>query len=179
MRKLFKTALVYLLIVLATVTLAKAGGGRKVLLEWLTPEEMYSRYQKEPRPVLVDVYTDWCHFCKVMDNKTWKNDSVAAYVNSHFYAVKINAENKQPYNWMGEQYEYDAHYKVNKLAFKLLQGKMAYPSTVIIPVKGGTDMVQGAFSAKEVELILKFYGDGYNENSTPAQFQRKFKGTWK
>ena len=167
------------LLLLSTLPATMARGDKKPTVEWLTPEEMYSRYTLEKKPIIVDVYTDWCHYCKVMDKTTWQNDSVTAYVNEHFYMVKINAESKEPYSWMGTQFEYDKQYKVNMLAAKLLDGKLSYPSTIFIPVKGDKELIQGAFSAKELEMILKYYGDIYNETTSPERFQKKFKAGWK
>ena len=150
----------------------------KPKIKWLSPTEMSALYEKEKKPILVDVYTNWCHYCKVMDNTTWKNDSVAAYLNSHFYNVKIDAESKTSYLWLGKVFNYDANYKVNNLAVKLLGVNMSYPSTVFIPVKGGSEVVSGAFSAQELEIILKYYGQNKNETTTPEQFQKAFVGVW-
>jgi thioredoxin-related protein len=65
-------------------------------IEWLTLEEAYERNLTEPRKIFVDVYTDWCGWCKKMDKDTFQDEKVAAYVNENYYAVKLNAEsNKQ------------------------------------------------------------------------------------
>ena len=61
-------------------------------IQWLTMEEAYEKTQKEPKKILVDVYTDWCGWCKVMDRGTFRDEKVVAYVNEHYYAVKFDAE---------------------------------------------------------------------------------------
>ena len=160
-------------------TATQAQGKDKKGVGWLTPEEMSVRFAETKLPILVDVFTNWCGFCKVMDKKTWKNDSVAAYVNSHFYTVKIDAESRQPYLWMGTQYNFEERYKANMLAVKLLEGRMSYPSTIIIPEKGEPEIIQGAFTPAELEVVLKYYGGKTNETIPPQQFQKKFKGNWK
>jgi thioredoxin-related protein len=148
-------------------------------VKWITPEELQALASETKKPIIVDVYTSWCYYCKVMDKTTWRNDSVAAYLGSNYYAVKINAENREPYSWEGKNYEYEAKYKVNMLAVKLLGGNMVYPSTVIIPVKGEPEVLKGAFSAKELEMILKYYGDRTNETKSPEEFMKTFSGKWK
>ena len=40
----------------------------------------------------MDIYTDWCGPCKLMDKNTFQNPDVAQYLNNNFYAVKFNAE---------------------------------------------------------------------------------------
>ena len=42
-------------------------------IEWLTLEEAFARNQKAPRKILIDVYTGWCGWCKVMDKKTFSH----------------------------------------------------------------------------------------------------------
>jgi hypothetical protein len=74
---------------------------------------------------------------------------------------------------------YEPKYKVNMLAVKLLGGNMVYPSTVIIPVKGEPEVLKGAFSAQELEMILKYYGDRINETTSPEALMKNFSAKWK
>lgn len=64
-------------------------------INWLSIEEAQARGKKEPKKVFVDVYTNWCGFCKKMDANTFSNPEIIKYVNDHFYAVKLNAESKK------------------------------------------------------------------------------------
>lgn len=152
---------------------------KKAGIDWLNPSELNQKMKVLEKPILVNVFTDWCHYCKLMERQTWKNDSVVAFVNTHFYAVKINAEYKGSYQWFDENFEYLPLYKVNRLAATLLDGQFSYPSTVFIPKKGSNEMIQGAFSAREIELILKYYGEQANETTTPETFQKLFSPKWK
>ena len=63
-------------------------------MKWYTIEEVQALNEKDPKPILVDVYTDWCGWCKVMDRKTFANADVQAYIQENFYPVKFNAEQK-------------------------------------------------------------------------------------
>src|SRR5687768_17162922 len=49
-------------------------------------------WKKDKRKIVIDLYTDWCGWCKVMDAQTFADKKVAEYVNKNFYAVKFNAE---------------------------------------------------------------------------------------
>ncbi|MDE6694218.1 MAG: DUF255 domain-containing protein, partial [Bacteroidales bacterium] len=45
-----------------------------------------------PKKVYIDVYTDWCGWCKRLDATSFANPEIIAYVNSMFLPVKLNAE---------------------------------------------------------------------------------------
>ncbi len=55
-------------------------------------DEVLKKAEKLNRPVFVDVYTDWCGPCKIMDKEIFTKDSVGLFFNEHFLSVKINAE---------------------------------------------------------------------------------------
>ena len=40
----------------------------------------------------MDVYTNWCGPCKLLDKNTFGNKDVADYINANYYAVKFNGE---------------------------------------------------------------------------------------
>ena len=61
-------------------------------INWVSFEEAVQLNEKEPRKFIVDVYTDWCGWCKRMDQTTFKNPEVAQYINEKYWAVKLNAE---------------------------------------------------------------------------------------
>ena len=179
MIKTVRILILVVIIVPLSVLRVFGDGDKKNGVVWMTPEQMESAFAENKKPIIIDVYTDWCHYCRVMDKTTWQNDSVAAYLGSNYYTVKINAENQAPYVWQGTSYKYEPKYKVNMLAVKLLGGNMVYPSLVIIPLKGEPEVLKGAFSAKELEMILKYYGDRTNETKSPEEFMKGFSGKWK
>ena len=79
----------------------KAGSSTSV--NWVTLEEALEKSKKEPRTIMIDVYTDWCGWCKRMDETTFDNSDVASYINKHFYAVKLNAEGEKSLKYIDRQ----------------------------------------------------------------------------
>ena len=103
-------------------------------LNWITIEDAQTLNNKGEKYFLVDVYTDWCVWCKVMDKKTFTNEEVKSFLNDHFYVVKFNAEQKEPLDFRGKTYEWKSAGKrgVNMFAVELLNGRLSYPSLVIM-----------------------------------------------
>ncbi|MEM9920046.1 MAG: thioredoxin fold domain-containing protein [Bacteroidota bacterium] len=84
---------------------AKAPAVGEGKINWVSLEEAQKLTKKEPKKLLVDVYTAWCGPCKMMDRFTFSDDKVADYVNENFYAVKFNGESADPVTFRGKTYE--------------------------------------------------------------------------
>ena len=68
-----------------------AGSGE---LKWMSIEEAEIACKKQPRKIFIDVYTDWCGWCKKMDKSTFRDSLVLKYASEKYYAVKMNAETR-------------------------------------------------------------------------------------
>lgn len=175
-----KVSLVLLnVMVLVVAMLSATAQPKKKGVTWSNAETITGLMQQQPKPIVVDVYTNWCQYCKVMDATTWKNDSVTAYMQEHYYALKLNAEDKNELAWMGNSYAYVSRYKVNELAVALLRGNMVYPSTVIIPPSGEWQVLPGVLKPTELEMVLKYYGTDAWQTMDFLEWQRSFSSTWK
>ena len=73
-------------------------------INWVTIEEAQELTQQEPRKIIMDIYTDWCGWCKKMDKTTFSDEKVVAYVNENFYAVKFNAEADKTFSFKGQEF---------------------------------------------------------------------------
>ena len=73
-------------------------------IKWLSLQEADSLYQKNPKPIFIDVYTDWCGWCKRMDATTFQDDNIAQYLNTNFYPVKLDAETNDSIRFQGKMY---------------------------------------------------------------------------
>ena len=97
--------------------------------EW--GEEAFAAAQRENKPVLLDIGAVWCHWCHVMDRESYENAEVAALVNEHFVAVKVDRD---------ERPDVDSRYQ---LAVSAISGTGGWPLTVFLtpdgkPFYGGT-----------------------------------------
>ena len=152
----------------------------KEKLQWLTLSEAASKMQTEKKPLLIDLYTDWCGWCKVMDKKTYTHQELIKYVNEKFYPVKIDAETRDKISWKGRDYIYQPTYKINSYALFLTGGQLEFPTTVIL-LPDGTDpqAISGYMKPNEMEIFLKFFGEGKFGKVSFRDYEKDFKATWK
>lgn len=54
-------------------------------------EESFEMAKREKKPLLIDFYTTWCYWCRILDEKTYPNPQVQSHLAS-FIPVKLNAE---------------------------------------------------------------------------------------
>ena len=73
-------------------------------INWVTIEEAIKLQKKEPKKIIMDVYTNWCGPCKMLDKNTFGNADVANYINKNYYAVKFNAEGNDKVTFKDKTY---------------------------------------------------------------------------
>jgi len=73
-------------------------------INWVTLEEAQELNKKTPKKIIVDLYTDWCGPCKMMERQTFTDPELISYINKNFYAVKFNAESQAPVTFKGKVY---------------------------------------------------------------------------
>jgi uncharacterized protein YyaL (SSP411 family) len=118
MRKLFVLPVVAWLLLAFTPAPAE--------LKWLSWNEGYELAKKKNKIMVVDVYTDWCGWCKVMDRETFANAEIIDAINKEFVPVKFNPE------LPGANYTYDGKkYTGEQLAAIISNNQLSgYPTTV-------------------------------------------------
>lgn len=146
--------------------------------QWITLQQVGDSLQKQKKPVLIDLYTDWCGWCKVMDKKTYANKKVGAYLKDKFYAAKVDAETRSAITWKGKTYTFNQNYRTNDFAVYLTKGQLSYPTTVIIPVDGEPQAIPGYLTPPELELLVKYFGEGHDSKMAFEDYQKGFKSSW-
>ena len=101
---------------------------------WLELSDALKQQRHRPKPVFIDLYTDWCRWCKVMDQKTFSDPKVAGYLQENFYPVKFNAEKAPPIDINGKEFKLvkAGRKSLHSLAYALMKGEISYPSYVIL-----------------------------------------------
>jgi len=165
---LLNKAIIYLAILLFSgVTYAQE-------VTWLTWEEAakLSATDKNPKKVFIDVYTDWCGWCKKMDKDTFQNPEVAAYMAENYYMVKMDGEGKEPIEFKGKTYKFvpSGRKGYHELAAALMQGRLSYPTTIFLDEElNMLSPVPGYQKPKPFLNIARYFGDNiYKEKDWNA-----------
>ena len=160
---------------------AQAAPSPAAKIKWLDFEEAVAQNKKKPKKMFIDMYTDWCGWCKKMDAATFINPVIVDYMNQHYYAVKFNAERKDTVNFNGTKFVNANPTGTNSshdLAKELLSGRMSYPSFVFLDenLKKVTT-VPGYRKAPEFEAILNYVASDAYKTQKWEEFSMTFKGT--
>ncbi len=149
-------------------------------IKWHTIQDAEKLFNKSPRPIFIDTYTDWCGWCKKMDSETFTNPVIAEILNTKFYPVKFNAEGKESVTFMGQTFINDGKAgRAHQLAVALLQGQLSYPTVVFMTKedeKFAVSPVPGYRAAKEMEVLLSFFSDEIYKTRKWDEFQKSFVG---
>ncbi len=130
---------------------------------------------KTRKKVFIDVYTHWCGWCKVLDRKTFPDPRVVKVMNKYYHAVKLNAETRDTIYFQGKPHTYIPRYRANLLALRLLDGRMVYPSMVILDENmRRLTIITGYKSADDLLPYLVYYGGDYYKKKKFREFRRKY-----
>ncbi len=146
------------------------------LVKWLDIKTAQELNKTQPKPMIIDVYTDWCGWCKHMMKTTFSNKDLANYINTYFYPVRLNAETKDTIEFLDKKYinKSEGTRPPHDLAIYLLEGKMSYPTIIFFNNNFKFKLiVPGYLSEKDIEPVLVYVVE-YIFGTTSVEDYRKY-----
>jgi len=147
-------------------------------IHWLSFEDAIAANIKNPKPILIDVFTDWCGWCKKLDKTTYANKVIIEYVNANFYAVKLDGEGKKDITYKKNTFKFieSGRNGYHELPAALMNGKLSYPTTVFMTKDQQIlQQIPGYLTTERMEKILAFFTNDVYKTSDWATFEKSFK----
>jgi thioredoxin-related protein len=100
-------------------------------------EAIDSLQQIQKKNVIVFIHTDWCQFCQRMKSTTFNNHEIIDKLNSDFYFIDLNAEEKRDISFNNQVFKYRPsgnNVGINELAVQLgtINKQIAYPVLCVL-----------------------------------------------
>lgn len=152
-------------------------------IQWLDIETAQEKLKEESRKLIVDVYTNWCGWCKKMDAIAFSDPIIVKYISENYYAVKLNAESAEEIVFKGVTYinpnagQKRATHQLASIA--AVEGRLGYPTIVYIDENLNLlSQVPGYLDAKGLEPIIHFFAEEAYQNQSYDEFRSGFKSSF-
>ena len=157
---------VTVLIVLVHPGFAPPQSDKNSELKWLKLTEGLDAAKKRNKKLLVDVYTDWCGWCKKMDAEVYTDAAVKNYLNEKYVVVKMNAESPAQVEYAGEE--------MSERQLSSTFGVTGFPTTIfLLPNGDPITMLPGFVAADQFLNVLTYIGDDHYEKMKYDEFLEK------
>jgi len=134
-------------------------------LKWLDFDSAKPLAEKNKKPILVDVYTTWCGWCKRMDKDTYSDKKIAKYLGEKYVLARLNAESTDSVSYHGMKVsnpEFAAGFKVT-----------GYPTILFFEPNGDfITVVPGYLPPDKFIYVAKYIGDGAYKKMSWEEYRK-------
>ncbi|MBN2669901.1 MAG: DUF255 domain-containing protein [Bacteroidales bacterium] len=178
-------ALLITLTVLTTFNLKAqeiAEEDHKDLVEWMTLTEALEKQKEVPKKIFIDIYTEWCGWCKVMSKNTFSHPQIASYINQYFYPVRFDAETTDTLEYLGKTYvnkNAGGRRATHELGYILTNNRPSYPTISYLDEKGQLiQALPGYMDVKKIEPYLVYFNENAFKSAPFETFKTNFENTF-
>jgi thioredoxin-related protein len=142
-------------------------------VKWYSIDEAVELAAEEPRIMVIDVYTDWCGWCKRMDATTFSDPEVAQILNEQFYPVKLDAEGKEDIVIADRTFKFvpNGRRGYHEVAAIVTKGRLSYPTISYLDAQGRIlEASPGYKTADQFKLYLAYYAGEEYKTKTFEEF---------
>ncbi len=156
------TASLILIILLGTTAVL---AGDKAELKWRKFDAGVAEAKKAKKKILIDVYTDWCKWCKKLDSEVYTDPKVVDYLNKYYIPVKVNGEGKENLKYKGET--------ITESGLTQSFGVTGFPTILFMDSNGDAINKLGSFvPADRFLLIIQYIGGEHYKKISFEEFTK-------
>jgi thioredoxin-related protein len=140
-------------------------------------EELEKIQKKKPKKVLVNFSSSFCNTCKVMEKTTFRDSSVAGYINDNFYLVNFNVETNDTILFKNEKYFKSLvnNFPMNSLSLKLAANRFSLPAICVLDEQLNTIEVLNYYQSPEhIKPILHYIADNAYKTKNFPEFMKTY-----
>ncbi len=155
----------------------------KDLVHWMSLTEALNKQKEHPKKIFVDIYTDWCGWCKVMSKNTFSSPQIAGYINQYFYPVRFDAETTDTISYFGKEYvnkNIGNRRPTHELAYVLTANRPSYPTISYLDESGKLiQALPGYMDIQKIEPFLVYFNENAFHSAPFETFKQNFEQTFR
>ena len=132
-------------------------------LDWLALDAAVNKAKTQNKHVIVNVYTTWCGYCRMMDKQTFGDQEVATHLRENFVLAKVNGESSSTVHWQGQE--------MTERQFARAVGVTGFPATYFL--KPNAEMlggVSGYIRSPDFMIYAKYVSSKWYEKGKIQQY---------
>lgn len=95
MKHLFIKNCLIIFLFLGLIHISIAGNVVSSEIKWASYQDGISSAKTEGKKIFLHFYASWCGYCKVMDQKTFKDIAVIQYLNENFIPIRVDSDQQK------------------------------------------------------------------------------------
>lgn len=127
-------------------------------MQWVPLEDGMKRAAAAGKYTFVTVYTDWCTYCRRLNQVTFRAQPVLDELHKNFQSVRVNAESDRPVVWKGK--------RMSEREVAGVWGVKGFPTMLFLSPKGEIIGTYSAYADPELMVqLLTYISSGARERN--------------